>query len=1148
MKTKLINVRFLNSNRFLMKVMKTFIFLFCTTVFSLTPYELVSQNSKIKIEEDQALSVDQVFDLIMEQTDYNFFYEEGIFNNLPKVQVKKGTIKTNKLLNLSLSRADLSIEVTQKNGIVIRKKTIEKLQKLMQDYKISGTVSDSNGQPLPGVNIREKGTNNGISTDFDGNYAVKVANPESVLVFSYVGFKSQEITVGNQSKINIILIEDADQLNEVVIVGYGTQKKVNLTGAVSVVTSDQIEDRPVRSVGQALQGLVPNLNIDIPNGEPGGGANFNIRGLTSLNGGSPLVLVDGVQMDPNIINPSDIESLTVLKDAAASAIYGVRAAFGVILITTKSGKKNSGVKVSLSSNFSQNKFTSMPQKMNSLDYANYMNTMSLNANGTPYFDDETTEQIRNYYNDPVNNSPVFVHSQSVDKRYTYVGNTDWAKELYRDFFSMSQNNVAITGGDEKTTYRASYGQLNQGGLLRFFDEKFVRNNIVLNIKSDITDWLTINARTTYNKQKRKAPNRGPSWMANSFFLSDSRPLMPVRHPDGNFAGQGMFTNAAAMNALGGSEEHLTNDIWVTGGLILKPMFGLTVNMDYTYNDYTNTEEQYVREFNEFGIDGALLGTFPHTTPNGVFINSRDSQYSAFNLWAEWSKSFSKSHEFKVMFGYNQEERHFKGYNASRTNLVNNDIPAINLATNENPTVGGYESDWAVRGAFYRLNYSYKNKYLLEVNGRYDGTSRFAKNDRFVFYPSASLGWRVSEENFFKEWNGPINELKLRYSIGTIGNQALNNSYPYISTLNTGTLNYLLGDARPVFLSAGRLVDSGLTWEEVTTNNVGLDFSLFNNKLNTSFDYYVRDTKNMLVAGSPLPAVLGTTVPESNSADLQVKGWELDINWRDNIGKFNYSFGFVLADNVAKITKFDNPNPIIGSIYEGQVIGEVWGFEVNGLFQSAEEVTAHADQSEIWGGPWAAGDTKYEDLDGDGLISRGDNTIENPGDQKRIGNTSPRYTFGITGSAQWKGFDFNIFFQGVAQRDVNFGGWNPWFFGSGNYEWTVSNQFNQDYWRPDNTDAYFPRPYQNNYRGNTTEATRWLQNGAFIRLKQLTLGYTIPSEVMSKVGIDNFRIYFSGENLGERSKLRYDSAFDPEVVNGTTYPLQRTFSLGLDITL
>lgn len=1015
--------------------------------------------------------------------------------------------------------------------------------------QVSGVISDAQGVPVTGATVVEKGTGNGAVSDFNGNYVIEVANTKSVLSFSFLGYQSQEITVGNQSIISVTLEEDASQLNEIVIVGYGTQKKVNLTGAVSVVDSEQIENRPVRSVGQALQGLVPNLNVGVPSGKPGSGADFNIRGLTSLNGGSPLVLVDGVQMDPNIINPADIESVTVLKDAAASAIYGVRAAFGVVLITTKSGKKNSGVKVTLGSNYSQNKFTSVPQKMNSLDYANYMNTMSINANGTPYFDDETTGRIRDYFNDPANNSPVFVHSQTSDNRYTYVGNTDWAKELYRDFFSMSQNNVAITGGDDKTTYRASYGQLNQGGLLRYYDEKFVRNNVVLSIKSDITDWLTVSARTTYNKEKSSEPNSGPSWFPQSFFLSDSRPLMPVRHPDGNFAGQGYFTNGAAMAELGGTEDLARNDIWVTGGLIIRPLEGLTINMDYTYNDFTSTRERFVREFNDYGIDGILLGTFPHTTPNGVFINSGDSQYSAFNLWAEWSKSFNTVHEFKAMVGYNQEEKHFNGYNASRTNLINNDIPAINLATSENPIVGGYESDWAVRGAFYRLNYSYDNKYLLEVNGRYDGTSRFAKEDRFVFYPSASVGWRISEENFIKESSGPISELKLRYSIGTIGNQALNNSYPYISTLNTGTLGYLVGDARPTFLSAGGLVDSGLTWEEVTTNNVGLDFGLFNNKLNTSFDYFVRDTKNMLVPGSPLPAVLGTGVPQTNAADLQVKGWELDINWRDKIGDVSYSLGFVLADNKAKITRFDNPNAtIIGSRYVGEIIGEVWGFEVNGLFQTDAEANAHADQSELWGGIWAAGDTKYEDLDGDGKITRGDNTIENPGDQKVIGNTSPRYSYGITGSAQWKGFDFNIFFQGVAKRDVNFGGWNPWFFGSGNYEWTVSNQFNQDYWRPDNTDAYFPRPYQNNFRGNTTVATRWLQNGAFIRLKQLTLGYTIPADIMNKVGIDNFRIYFSGENLGEKSKLRYDSAFDPEVVDGTTYPLQRTFSLGVDITL
>ncbi|WP_181422983.1 TonB-dependent receptor [Arenibacter sp. ARW7G5Y1] len=1114
-----------------------------------------SQNKKVTVKANYE-SIESVLAKIESQSKFTFFYQTEEVDLSKKVSIDAVKTPINEILDFLFNDGTVVYSVV-KNQIVLKSaaptwhssKSSSKVQsKPKVQQIIRGTVFDEQGVPLPGATVMLKGTNQGTSTDFDGNFELKIQSETSVLVVSYLGFKTNEITVGNQTQFTIKLAEDSNALQEVIVVGYGTQKKVNLTGAVSTVSSEQIEDRPVRSVGQALQGLVPNLNIDIPNGEPGGGANFNIRGITSLNGGSPLVLVDGVQMDPNIINAADIESISVLKDAAASAIYGVRAAFGVILITTKSGKKDSGVQVSLSSNFSQNKFTSMPQKMNSLDYATYMNTASINANGSPYFDDETTSHIRDYFNDPANNSPVFIHSQTSDNRYTYVGNTDWAKEIYRDAFSMAQNNIAITGGDEKTTYRASYGQLNQGGLLKHFDEKFTRNNVTLNIKSDITNWLTLSAKTTYNKQNKLAPNSGPSWMPRSYFLADSRPLMPVKHPDGNFAGQGMFTNGAAMNALGGKEENAMNDVWITGGLTLRPFEGLTINMDYTYNDYTSSHEKYVREFNDYGIDGILLGTFPHTTPNGIYANSNDSQYNAFNLWGEWVKTFGTAHEFKAMAGFNQEEKHFKGYNASRTNLINNDIPAINLATSENPIVGGYESSWAVRGAFYRLNYSYDQKYLLEVNGRYDGTSRFAKEDRFVFYPSASVGWRISEENFMSDLTAKISQLKLRYSIGTIGNQTLNNSYPYISTLNSGSLGYLIGDSRPIYLSAGGLVDSGLTWEEVTTNNIGLDFDLFNSRLSSSFDYYIRNTKNMLVAGSPLPATLGTSVPQTNGADLQVKGWELDINWRDKIGDVNYSLGFLLSDNKGKITKYDNPNAIIGTHYVGEELGEVWGFEVNGLFQTDAEATAHADQSELWGGTWAAGDTKYEDLDGDDKITRGDNTIANPGDQKVIGNTSPRYSYGLTGSAQWKGFDFNIFFQGVAKRNVDFGGWNPWFFGSGGDEWTVSQQFNQDYWRPDNTDGYFPRPYMYNYYGNTATSTRWLQNGAYIRLKQLSFGYTFPKDVMGKIGIDNFRIYFSGENLGEKSKLRYDHAFDPEVVNATTYPLQRTYSLGIDVKL
>jgi len=1114
-----------------------------------------SQNKRVSINVNDE-TIGHVLEKIESQSQFRFFYKTGEVDVSKKISLNVTSTPIKEILSRIFSDGGITYSVVKKQ-IVLKGSTTrmpaskdlpKKVEAPIVQQIVTGTVTDSQGVPLPGATVLIKGTKEGTSTDFDGNFELDVPSDTSVLVISYLGYTSKEIIVGNQTQIITQLEEDASSLQEVVVVGYGTQKKVNLTGAISTVSSEQIESRPVRSVGQALQGLVPNLNISIPNGEPGSGANFNIRGITSLNGGSPLVLVDGVQMDPNIINPADIATVTVLKDAAASAIYGVRAAFGVILITTKGGKKNSGVQVTISSNTSQNKFTVMPNVMNSLDYANYMNTSSQNANGTPFFDDETTEQIRTYYNDPINNSPVYIHSQESQNKYTYVGNTDWVDETYRNSFSMLQSNIALSGGDEKTTYRASYGLLNQGGLLKHFDEKFKRHNITLNIQSDITDWLTLTGRTTYNKQDRLAPNGGPSWMPGSFIKSDVRPLMPVRHPDGNFSGQGGFTNPIAMNELGGSEETGVNDIWVTGGLIIRPMEGISLNMDYTHNNYTSLHEQYVREYLEYGIDGALLGTFPHTTPNGIFTRSDDYQYNALNIWGEWNKTFASKHKVKAMVGYNQEDKHFKLLTSSRTNLINNDLPAINLTTGEQPNVGGSESMWAVRGAFFRANYSYDDRYLLEVNGRYDGTSRFAKEDRFVFYPSASLGWRVSEENFMEGLKDKIGQLKLRYSIGTIGNQALNNSYPYISTLNSGTLGYLMGDARPIFLNAGGLVDPGLTWEEVTTNNVGLDLSLFQGRLSTSFDYYIRQTKNMLVSGSPAPAVLGTAVPQTNGADLEVKGWELDLSWQDKVGEFGYSLGFLLSDNKGKITKFDNPNAIIGSHYVGEEIGEIWGFEVNGLFQTDEEAAAYLDQSEIWGGIYSAGDTRYEDLDGDGKISRGDNTVQNPGDQRIIGNTSPRYSYGITGSAQWKGFDLNVLFQGVAKRDVNFGRWNPWFFGSNGDEWTVPQQHNQDYWRPDNTDAYFARPYLFNYYGNTQVATRWLQNGAYIRLKQLSLGYTIPSEVTTRIGINNIRIFFAGENLWEKSKFMFERAFDPEINDGNTYPIQRSYSLGVSITL
>ncbi|WP_232804734.1 SusC/RagA family TonB-linked outer membrane protein [Salegentibacter maritimus] len=1002
-------------------------------------------------------------------------------------------------------------------------------------------VETGSGMPIPGANVVEKGTNHGVMTDFEGNYSIKVAE-DGVLVVSFVGFARKEIPVNGRNEIDIVLETEAAALDEVVIVGYGTQKKVNLTGAVSAVDSEVFEARPITNVGQGLQGVIPNLNIDMSNGSPGSGTTFNVRGTTSINGGSPLVLVDGVEMDPNLINPNNIESVSVLKDAASASIYGARAAFGVILITTKGGEKNRKSSINYTGNFSFKKPTRMPKYMNSLDYVEMMNIAGSNSGGGVYFNDTYVNHVKEYLNNPIPVNAVFVDPNNSDK-YLYAGNTDWIDALYDDYTTSQQHNFNISGGSEKTTYYASLGMVDEGGLNSFFDEDFKRYNVNLNVSTDILEWINFSAKTTYNNTEKVSPygNIFANGENFGFISGDLRPLMPVYHPDGNFSGQGQWTNMAAVSALSGDRSRKINDVWLTGALQITPFEGLMFNFDYTTNFYSNINKIHRKEIQEHYANPDLVTLYPWTTPSSAGMDQADNYYNALNIWGQYERTVKK-HYAKVMLGFNQEYTHNRWSSLSRDNLINNELGVPDQATGEK-FVDYYDREWAIRGAFYRFNYIYNDKYLVELSGRYDGSSKFPKEDRFEFFPSISAGWNLSEERFMSFLKPVVNNLKLRASYGTLGNQDVAGFYPYISNLSTSAQSgYILTGEQPVAIHPAGLVSPSLTWETVKQSNFGLDYAMLNNRLNASMDYYIRRTEDMLTRGQTLPAILGTAVPNQNAADLETKGWELSLTWKDRVNDdFLYDLNFILSDNKTEITKFNNPDGILSDYYVGREIGEIWGYKSNGLFQSDQEVENAPDQSKLWGGNWSAGDVRYSDLNEDGEISPGESTLSNPGDKTIIGNTTPRYRFGFRGGLNWKSFNIAFLFQGVGKRDYMPGG--NYFWGLTN-EWNVPQQHSLDYWTSDNPDAYWPRP-RFNHGGNFQTSNRYLQDASYIRLKNLTVGYTIPEEFSEKVYVRNLRVYISGENLWEYSEIL--DSYDPEVLNPSTYPLQRSLALGLDLT-
>lgn len=1022
------------------------------------------------------------------------------------------------------------------------------MHSVQQDNACTGVVVDQNGETVIGASVVVKGTTNGTITGLDGDFSIPNVKKGDVIVVSYVGYMNSEI-IWEGKPLKIALKEDSKTLDEVVVVGYATVKKANLTGAVSAVDDKVLADRPIVNLGQGLQGTIPNLNITT-SGQPGKGSSFNVRGETSINGGSPLVLVDGVQMDPNLINPQDVASVSVLKDAASASIYGARAAYGVILITTKSGRKNMPTQVSFDASVSFNSPTTRPEYMNSMEYAHWMNAANNTTSGRDLLSQEEMEHIEAYFYDPVNNLPVFVakdpsswqYGNCQAGKYAYCGNTDWMKEMYKKTYPVQKYNVNINGGSDKATYYTSVGYMDQGSLMRYGDEGFRKFNMVNNINYDINNWMHVSMKTSYIRTEldglAQDAVHGESWIGN-----DTQPLMPVKHPDGNWSGQGNYTNFAAVLDEMGSRKTTKNDFWNTLALKLTPLKGLTINMDYTFNYYAEHGKVHRKTFNEYGIDGKFLQVFQHSRPNGVSESQANDTYNAFNLFGDYELTLGK-HYFKVMAGYNQETKHTRGFSASRDELISNDLPSMDAATGEK-YVGNSDDSWATRSGFFRVNYSFADRYLLEVNGRYDLSSKFPKDDRSVFSPSFSLGWKLSEESWFKQaTNGFFDELKIRASYGSLANQALDNGwYAYLSNYGTGTLGYIMGGKQPQYVLPGGLVSNTVTWEKVTQWDLGLDFVILQNRLKGTFDYYQRKTTDMLGPGRILPNILGMSEPLENAADMVTRGWELALTWNDQLDNgLHYSVGFNLSDTRAEITKYDNPTKSLSSpYYEGQIVGDIWGYE-SSLFQSADEIASAPDQSKLDGGiSKVPGDIRFMDIDGNGVVDYGENTVDKPGDMKIIGNNKARYRYGFNISADWKGFDLGIFFQGVGKRDLMLPYTFKWQYGS---MWQVPTAVGNDYWREDNAGGWLPVARFNGSKALGQNQTRYLLDASYLRLKSLSFGYTLPVSLTKQWGIQKCRVYFTGENL--LTFKHTPEGFDPELDDPYKYPQQKSLALGLNV--
>ncbi len=1052
----------------------------------------------------------------------------------------------------------------------------------------TGTVTDANdGSPLIGAAVMIKGGSQGVVTDAKGNFALETEIGNTILV-SYIGFKAREIELINADHIQVIMENDL-VLDELVIVGYGEQQKVNISGAVDAIDKKTLASRPIQSIAQGLQGVSPNLNIDYLSGEPGTAPKFNIRGFTSINEGNPLILVDGVPTSPeelNTIPPGDVANISVLKDASSAAIYGARAAYGVILITTKTPEKE-GISLSYSNNFSWNKPTVLPRKLT--DPYIYLRVRETSTDNTPWdnqnYSDQTYQWAKERSDDP--SLPSVRENPTDPTQWEYMGGKDWTREFLADPTFSQQHNITFGSRGERSNLLLSTAFDDQQGILdNIAHDSYDRYSVRGKVDFEVYDWFRIGNNTSLAFTERAKP----SYFSDMWEIYNFHPTDWDINPDGTHANTGVGIYKSQLQNGGESVSKL--NIYQTSFNAEMRFFqgALKLNSDFTIRKNVGDDQWFRTKYNVgYGpSDVRELGS------SQAWRLSSENTYSIFNVYATFDQTF-ENHYVSGVLGFNQEENVYEEFYSQKFNLISSSLPTIQLATGET-FVGEEIREWAVRGYFFRANYVFNDKYIIEFNGRYDGSSKFPSDNRWGFFPSASLAWRVDQEPFFRFLENTVNMFKLRASYGSLGNQFVD-EYGYLPSMSAGLGSYLIGDQLPITVSSPPLVSENYTWEEVNSKNLGVDFGLLSNRLTASFDYYSRETLGMLTLGKELPAVLGASEPLENAADLNTTGWELALRYQNEMNLFgkplSISSRFILSDSKSEITRFDNPNRILTQFYEGMEIGQIWGLQSDGLFQSEAEI-AELDQSDII--PWGAlsivpGWPRYVDLDGNGRIEKG-STVDDPKDLSIIGNLQPRFRYGVDLSFNWNGFDVRAFFQGVAKRD--FYPLHYLYWGFYQQPYAGGYQHLLDYYRATgdsevdrakhsqayidagladaNTNAEFPHLQAwladrnlgeriDQAQGLAIPQTRYMLNGAYLRFKNLTIGYTLPNPLTEKIKVANVRVYFSGENLIEWTELK--DYFDPEAINddvakldprtqtangwGYAYPLQRRYSLGLNVT-
>lgn len=1115
------------------RIMKITIVALFTCIYTLFAVEANSQNAKVSIQAN-GFSVQKVISEIEKQTDYLFVYDKNEVNVNRKVSVNVNNESVSEVLSKIFEGTGVTYKVVGKNITLIKSREIaDNIINQQSSKKITGKVVDQSGDPIIGANVVEKGTTNGSITDIDGNFTLSVA-PNSTLTFSFIGYATAEMSVAGKNDLTVTLREDTEMLDEVVVVGYGTMKKKDLTGSVVAIKGENLAARKTTQLSTALQGAVSGVLVTRDNSAPGATASIKIRGVTTIGESSPLVIVDGIPGDINQVNPDDVESMSVLKDAASASIYGSRAAAGVIVITTKRAKEND---LSLSYNFEYGweKPTKLPEYVGAQRFLEMTNELRYNDNPSggwfqTYSEDQVNNWMKNHMTDPDNYPDV-----------------DWQDEILKSSAPRQTHSINIAGGSKVVRTKASFRYDKTDGL--YLNKNYERYMIRINNDFKINKYIEAHLDVNFKRSKSEEPHRNPMELGNRALP----PIYAVRWSNGLWGDVKDGDNIMAMITDGGVKTSWYNRLGGKAAIDIIPIEGLKISgviaPTYNFNKFKSFRKQvpYTYANNPNEVKGYMTG-FKTT----LLKEDRNDDYDVTTqFFANYNKAFGE-HDLSAMIGYEDYYAFWENLSASRDQYELTNFPYLDIGPESLRDNGGNAEEYAYRSFFGRITYSYANRYLLQANFRRDGSSRFAPDSRWGNFPSFSAGWVVSEEKFVKDLNlNWLSFLKLRGSWGTLGNERITmkkddndvqNYYPYQSALNFNTALFYSGNVVNSLLTAGQQYYAvrNISWEKTETWDIGLDANFLNGRLHFSGDFYKKKTKDMLLS-LEIPKFIGYDNPNVNTGNMHTTGYDLELGWRDQIGDFSYSVSANLSDFISKMGDLGGTEFLGDQVkMKGSQFNEWYGYVSDGLFQTQEDV----DNSPKLNNNVSVGDIKYKDISGpDGVP---DGRISSEYDRVWLGGSLPRYMFGVNMSASYKGFDLSMIFQGIGSQNARISG--SMFDGLSANWLGFPSLLEGDYWSTNNTNednlnVKYPRLTNNSRSANTAMSDYWLFNGRYLRMKNLTLGYTMPSVLTKKISMESVRFYISGNDLFCLSN--YPHGWDPEV-SSTGYPITMSVLLGVSV--